>query len=112
MSVLPSDVAFYSALLDPAFDGAATLSAAVTTTTAATVAINAPASPSAAFPAVVEVAIQIDSEVLWVTQATWSGTPGNSTATLTVIRGFMGTTAATHLISAAVTGKIDVRNWR
>lgn len=100
MSVIPSDAAIYSSFYDPAYDGAATLSAAITTTTAATCAINA---PTAVFPAAGEFAIQIDSEILWVTQAAWAGTAGNSTATLTVIRGFGGTTAATHLISANVT---------
>ena len=38
MSVLPSDLAVYNSLLSPAYDGAATLSAAVTTTTQTTVA--------------------------------------------------------------------------
>ena len=47
MSVLPTDIAYYNSLLNPAFDGAATLNGAVSSTTAATLAINAPTS---AFP--------------------------------------------------------------
>ncbi len=95
-SVIPSDVAYYSSLLDPAYDGAATLNGAIASTTAATLAINAPTSP---FPSLNEFAIQVDTEIMWVTQ----GAPGNAAGTLTVIRGFAGSTAATHSNAAAVT---------
>src|ERR1700734_4501706 len=100
MSVLPSDIAFYSSYYNPAYDGASTLTSAISSTSAATCAI---AAPSPVFPASGEYAIQIDSEVMWVTQVSWSGTAGASTATLTIIRGFGGTSAATHSSSATVT---------
>ena len=105
MSVLPSDIVYCDSLLSPAFDGAATLNGNITTTTAATLAINLPTSP---FPSSGEFAIQIDSEIMWVTQ----GAPGNAAGTLTVIRGFNGSTAATHTSGANVTmpagGGIDM----
>jgi hypothetical protein len=96
MSVIPSDIAYYGSLYDPAYDGAATLNGAISSTTAATLAINVPTS---SFPSSGEFAIQIDSEILWVTQ----GAPGSGAGTLTVIRGFGGTTAATHSNGASVT---------
>ena len=96
MSVLPSDLSYYSAFYNPAYDGAATLNGAISSTTTTTLVINA---PTAAFPASGEFAIQIDSEIMWVTQ----GAPGSSAGTLTVIRGFGGTTAATHSNAASVT---------
>lgn len=105
MSVLPSDIAYYGSLLMPQYDGAATLNGAVSSTTATTLAINAPTS---AFPSSGEFPIQVDSEVMWVTQ----GAPGNSAGTLTVIRGFNGSTAATHSNGASVTmpagGSLDM----
>lgn len=94
--VIPTDLTIYGSMYDPAYDGAATLSAAITTTTQTTIAIN---TPTSAFPSNGEFAIQIGSEILWVTQ----GAPGAAAGTLTVIRGFGGTTAATALINAAVT---------
>ncbi len=96
MSVLPSDISYYGSLCMPAYDGAATLNGAISTTTATTLTIN---TPTSAFPSSGEFAIQIDSEILWVTQ----GAPGSAAGTLTVIRGFAGTTAATHLTAANVT---------
>jgi hypothetical protein len=96
MSVIPSDIGAYAALCMPAYDGAATLNGAISSTTATTLAIN---TPTSAFPSSGEFAIQIDSEILWVTQ----GAPGSSSGTLTVIRGFAGTTAATHSNAANVT---------
>lgn len=96
MSVIPSDITVYDSLYAPAYDGAATLNGAIASTTAATLAINI---PTAAFPSSGEFAIQVDSEIMWVTQ----GAPGSAAGTLTVIRGFGGTTAATHLTAAAVT---------
>jgi hypothetical protein len=96
MSVIPSDIACYGSLCMPAYDGAATLNGAIGSTTATTLTIN---TPTSAFPSSGEFAIQIDSEIMWVTQ----GAPGSSAGTLTVIRGFAGTTAATHSNAAAVT---------
>ncbi len=96
MSAIPSDVFYYGSLYDPAYDGAATLNGAIGSTTATSVPINLPTSP---FPAGGEFAIQVDSEIMWVTQ----GAPGNAAGTLTVIRGFGGTTAATHSNAASVT---------
>lgn len=96
MSVLPSDIFYYGSWYDPAFDGASTLNGAIASTTATSVPINI---PTAAFPATGEFAIQVDSEIMWVTQ----GAPGSAAGTLTVVRGFGGTTAATHSNSAAVT---------
>lgn len=96
MSVLPTDVAVYGSYYDPAYDGAATLNGAIASTTATSVPINL---PSVVFPSTGEFAIQVDSEIMWVTQ----GAPGGAAGTLTVIRGFGGTTAATHLTAAAVT---------
>lgn len=101
MSVTPADVSVYSSLCDPAYDGAATLNGAVGTTSVATIPINTPTVP---FPATGEFAIQVDSEVMWVTQ----GAPGGTAGTLTVIRGFGGTTAATHSSLAAVTMPIGL----
>lgn len=96
MSVLPSDIRYYGSLCMPAFDGASTLNGALSDTTGTSVAIALPTSP---FPASGEFAIQVDSEIMWVTQ----GAPGNAAGTLTVIRGFAGSTAATHSNAAAVT---------
>ncbi len=96
MSVIPSDIAYYGSLCMPAYDGAATLNGAISSTTATTLTIN---TPTAAFSSSGEFAIQIDSEIMWVTQ----GAPGSSAGTLTVIRGFAGTTAATHSNGANVT---------
>src|SRR3954467_12561714 len=96
MSVVPSDITVYGSLYDPAYDGAATLNGAIVSTTATSVPIN---TPTVAFPSSGEFAIQVDSEIMWVTQ----GAPGSSAGTLTVIRGFGGTTAVTHLTLAAVT---------
>src|SRR4051812_42146576 len=96
MSVIPSDIACYGSLCMPAYDGAATLNGAIGSTTATTLAIN---TPTSAFPPSGEFAIQIDSEIMWVTQ----GAPGSSAGTLTVIRGFAGSTAATHSNAASVT---------
>lgn len=96
MSVVPSDIFYYGSLYDPAYDGAATLNGAIGSTSSTTFTINTPTSP---FPSSGEFAVQIDSEIMWVTQ----GAPGNAAGTLTVIRGFGGTTAATHSNGAAVT---------
>src|SRR5579864_9238328 len=96
MSVVPSDIGTYGSLYMPAFDGAATLNGAIGSTSSTTLTINTPTSP---FPASGEFAIRIDSEDMWVTQ----GAPGNAAGTLTVIRGFNGTTAATHSNAANVT---------
>lgn len=98
MSVLPSDIVYYGSMYDPAFDGATTLNGAIVSTGAATFAVNIPTSP---FPAAgsLEFAVQVDSEIMLVTQ----GAPGNAAGTVTVIRGFGGTSAATHSTGAAVT---------
>lgn len=96
MSVLPSDIAIYDSMYSPAYDGAATLNGAISSTASNTLIIN---TPTAAFPPSGEFAIQIDSEIMWVTQ----GAPGSAAGTLTVIRGFGGTTAATHSNAANVT---------
>lgn len=101
MSVLPSDIAYYASLLDPAYDGVATLNGAIASTTAATLTIN---TPTSVFPASGEFGIQVDSEIMWVTQV--------SGLTFTVIRGFAGSTAATHSSAASVSmpagGGIDI----
>lgn len=96
MTVNPSDIVVYGSNCMPAYDGAATLNGAISSTTATTLAIN---TPTSTFPASGEFPIQIDSEILWVTQ----GAPGGTAGTLTVIRGMFGTSAATHSNAAAVT---------
>lgn len=92
MSVIPSDIRIYAAYAEPAYDGSTTLSAAITSTTATSLTVTAAGS----FPQTGEFLIEIDSELLLVTQ-------GAGTTTWTVIRGVLGSTAATHLISATVT---------
>src|ERR1017187_4294587 len=96
MSVFPTDLNVYGSLCMPAYDGASTLNGAIASSSVATVALALPTSP---FPSVGEFAIQVDSEIMWVTQ----GAPGAAAGTVTVIRGACGTTAATHLTAAAVT---------
>lgn len=94
MSVLPSDVRYYGCLHDPAYDGSTTLNGAISSTGATSVTIASastfPPSTSSEF------GILIDSEQMWVTQ-------GMGTTSLTVIRGFGGTAAATHGNAVAVT---------
>jgi hypothetical protein len=100
MSVLPTDVFAYGSVAMPGFSGSATLNGAITTTTATSVPINTPTGvpDGTFFPASGEFLIEVDNEFMWVTQ----GAPGGAAGTLTVIRGFLGSTAATHLNAAVV----------
>jgi hypothetical protein len=70
-----------------------TLSAAITTTTATSMTVTS----ASGFPGSGNYYVQIDSEVVEVTG-------GQGTTTWTIVRHANGSTAATHLISAAVTG--------
>lgn len=90
-SVIPSDVRYYGSLYDPAYDGSTTASTISSTSTATITVASA-----SGFPPSGEYAIQIDSEIMLVTQ-------GAGTTSWTVIRGFGGTTAATHSNGATVT---------
>lgn len=92
MSVIISDIRYYAAYAMPLYDGSSTLAAAITTTSAASLTITSAAS----FPQTGEFLIQIDTEYMLVTQ-------GAGTTTWTIIRGVLGSTAATHSLSAAVT---------
>jgi hypothetical protein len=94
MSVLPTDLVTYGSLSMPGYDGATQITAAIATSTAPPIAFSVTA--NASFPQVGEFAILIDSEILWVTQ-------GAGTNNWTALRGYGGTTPATHLINANVT---------
>lgn len=72
-------------------NASSTLSAAISTTNGTSLSVNSAAS----FPTTGNFRIIIDSEIMLVTAV--SGT------TFTVVRGQEGTTAATHLVNAAVT---------
>jgi hypothetical protein len=95
MSVLPTDLVTYGSLSMPGYDGATQIAtAAIGTST--TVPITFAVTANASFPQVGEFAILIDSEILWVTQ-------GAGTNNWTALRGYGGTTPATHLLAANVT---------
>lgn len=90
MSVLPSDIRCYGAICAPAYDGSTTLNGALSSSVTALVLTSATGfPPSGEFP------IQVDSEIIWVTQ-------GAGTVNLTGIRAFAATAAATHGSSASV----------
>jgi hypothetical protein len=101
MSVIPSDLVVYSSLGVSAYDGASTLSAAITSG-ATSIPYGATASisgfpPVASYP--YEFPVLVGSEILWVTQ----GTSGTASGTFTAIRGFANTTAASAVSGAAIT---------
>jgi hypothetical protein len=101
MSVNPSEIAYYSSMCDPAYDGASTLNGAISSTTATTFTVT----NASSFPPTGEFAVQIDSEIILVTQ-------GAGTVNWTGIRGMFGTTAATHSNGASITmpagGPVDI----
>lgn len=74
-----------------------TLSAAITTTSATSISVTSGAS----FPSSGNFMVGIGSELLLVTA-------GQGTTTWTVTRGYLGTTAATHLISATTTWSANI----
>jgi hypothetical protein len=76
-----------------------TLASAITSTIATSISLTAAIGPSSG-----DWMLQIDSEQMLVTA-------GDSTSTLTVQRGYNGTTAATHLIGDTVTAQAGVLVW-
>lgn len=92
MSVLPSDVRYYGSLCDPSYDGSTTLNGAVATNATSLTLASATGFP----PSGNEYAVQVDSEIMWVTQ-------GQGTTGQTVIRAFAGTALAAHNSGASVT---------
>lgn len=92
MSVLPTDIFTYGALSMPGYDGATTLNGTIGSAIATTMTVVSALS----FPQTGEFAVQVDSEIMWVTQ-------GAGSVNWTMIRGMGGTTAATHSSGANVT---------
>ncbi len=78
--------------------GATTLAAAITSTTATSISVAS----ATGFPQSGVYPIVVDSEVMFVTG-------GQGTTTWTVTRGANGSTAATHLNGAAVTGDMTAQ---
>lgn len=98
MSVTIADYGVYGSQCMPAYDGAATLNGALTSS-ATTAPFNVPTS---ALPSSGEFAVAFSSgEIAWATQGAPAG--GVSSGTLTIIRGFAGTAQAAQVSSTAIT---------
>lgn len=93
MSCLPSDVTYYNSQCMPVYDGSTTLNGAINSAVTALVLTSAASFPPSTS---LEFFIQIDSEIMLVTQ-------GFGTVNLTVIRAMAGTAAASHSSLANVT---------